>query len=532
MSKNKSSKKGLKIFLAIFIPLFIIVILPITLVFALFYDGSFNKTEYPNNTTVETKMNNALFNSVNSTKDDGLIKIGGSEYGFNELLHSTIESSGLLDESGDVISNYYIDIAKEDITLTIDLKLSFFKTKAKITLTPTLQKNSDDYLSDCFILKIKDLKVGRLGGLYCIAKSFILENVTDEDLEQSFKDSHLTIHSDLQNGELKYYVKDLITDAKSLLSEQDFSGIFSSILSFSFENRLLDLSIKENEFISLNLDINNLDDNSTYKTVDKETNVDFEPYINKLETVVNSNIINNENKEMMFSYLIYGFDYLTDEEKLIVNGVDLSSIGITVNSLYQGITYEDSVDLKTVINNKITYSNPNESILKIDEDEFNGYLKLQDLIGYNFLLEKEISENNFNYNYFAIDDFYINFLNDKLYLDIGFSVNGFDTSIFMDFMSINNNSNKILLSLSNVYFGNLTANEETIDLLFDILVSNFSDTTGFLTVDKVNKTITIDLFSLFSQEIKDTIAMLGGDLEFSIVGDTLNDNGYINLKLN
>lgn len=528
MSKEKRSHKGLKIFLGIFIPLFIVIILPISLAFIFLYDSSFNDEKYPTNLTVEKCFNDGLYSSVENTKEDGFIKFNGTEYALNSLLHSIIDINNLLDNASNYVPNYYFDINNSDLTLSIDLKLSFFKTKLKLIIEPSLHKDETNIENDYFSLKIKDIKVGRISGIYNLAKSY-LKNIDDNEINNLFKSNNVTVHSDLKNGEIKYFISDLLNDCKAILISNPNESILISILNFTFNNQLVDLLVNQNESISLSLDLNGLDDNNKYKSLEKETNIDFDTYIEMLEAVINNEIISNDYKETIFSYLIFGYDKLTNNEKAIIDDLDLSIIGITNNQTYQGIQYNGVTDLNEIVNNNITYSNPYESILKIDEDEFNGFLKNQNLIGYNYLFEKE-KDNHYSYNFLAIDDFYINFLNDKLYLDIGFSINGFDTSIFMDFVSTNGND-KIELSLSNVYFGELEANQETIDLLFDILVSNFKDENGVLSINKNSHSMIIDITSIFSQDIKNNLSMLGGEISCSIVGNSLIDNGYLNIKL-
>lgn len=528
MGKNGKSHTGLKIFLGIFIPLFIIVILPITLIFSLFYDSSFNNEKYPTNYVLEEKINNVFYNSVENTKNDGLVNINASEYALNGLLHSVIYSSNLVDENNKIISNYYIDIYEQNITLTVDINLSFFKTKAKIIVEPKLYKNSD-FTKEYFSLKIKDIKLGRLGGIKNLIKQF-LNNVDNNYIEQSFKDSGLTVHSNLEDFEIKYYIVDLVNDINKMLNSDGKQSLINSLLNFSFSNDLFDFNINENNNLSLNLKLNDLDENENFQTRDKETNINLEPYINKLETVIENQIINYDYCDTFFSYLIYGYDYLSSEDQAIIYPLDLSIIEIENNSSYKGIEYEDKKDINDIIINNFDLSNPNESILTINEDEFNGYLKTQNLIGYNYLLSKETSS-SYTFNYFAIDDFYINFVDNKMYLTIGFSVNGFDTSIFMDFTNKNEVDNKLVLKLNEVRYGNILANEEIVSLLFEILSNNFKDEHGVLTIDKTNKEIAIDIAYIFPQTIKDQIELLGGDISCSIIGSSLDDNGYINIKL-
>ena len=359
---------------------------------------------------------------------------------------------------------------------------------------------------------------------------YLTKKINDKQIEEYFSSIGLHVNSDIANRRLYYKLSNFITDTKALIKQQKNYDLFSNILNFSSRYHLINSSFFNNDALKFSLELDNFTNNKELETKEKETNLDINPYLDKLAKLVNGKIIELNKDEDVFNYLIFGYDYLNDENKKYISSLDLTSIGILNNELYKGIIFIPSESLMDLLSNQIKINTDKISLAKIDENMINDYLKSKSIIGQSYLLKK-YQDGGYAYNHISIDDFYINMMDNKVIINIGVSINGLNTIIIICFdAQKETKNNQLTLKYNQMYYGNLKAEDSFSDIIFNLLEKELKND-SFINVNVTDKEISFNLNNILDEKSKLIIDSLGKNISLSINGKSINDNGYINLSV-
>ena len=73
-----------------------LILIPLILLFSLFYDDSFNKTIYKSDVNLADIGNNYFYDGIENSKDNKKILIEVDENSINDILHTSMSSFNLL----------------------------------------------------------------------------------------------------------------------------------------------------------------------------------------------------------------------------------------------------------------------------------------------------------------------------------------------------------------------------------------------------------------------------------------------------
>ena len=509
-------KKFLK---ALIIILIVFIIIPVALVFILFFDTGKMKVNYDNNFNNEDWAKALVVDSLDYTESEQAAKFIVTQDDINNLMHAAMKDNSELNK---YLTQLAVDIEDDHYVINASGRLYFFETRAKLhaTLERKIVSNGATE-AEAFVFTIDKLSLGRLTHLKDVVMFFLkqfLKNSTLDALTASLK-----LHTDLQHSCLFIYASDLRDIINSAVTGENGTSEFY----FNFINDFLDKNLLEFDFyghdaFTVSVNLNKLtgndygegeyvaynmkyDDTTTKLNINgEEKKLSLKVIKEALKYLLDNNIIMETELARVSDYLFHGYDgsYKPD--------ADLSSIGISIKEAYQGFNLSNAESLENTLKSGVSsfgeYSPSVDTfdIVRLNESIINDFLKTQNVFGMKYFLTRDVKDNGVKINYIALDNAYINLLDEGCIITLGLNINGLETVITleMELDKDNDDSSKLVYNSGNTYFGkkseNLVLSNDTEELIFDTLADAVvSNTFKF---DKEG-TLTIAFDNIISQSI-------------------------------
>lgn len=562
--KKKKRHIGLWITFTI---IFLVIILPIGLVFAFFFDPTHTTSEQLGvKTTGEkksltSKMVVDLFDYATDPNMNNSLSITISENEINQMLYDNLLS--VLDSNmKTVIPQAYLTVGENDYTFALELNAyGFFKTR--LFLVTSLSISDNPY---GLVFELKDLKLGRLGGLQNVAFSIISNFMDDQKLEQELtKSMPFTFESHIVtpvNGKryLFYSHDNYVKDLTNIINNGD-SSFYKDLIIQLFADRQFNYDFYYNKKINGLMPLEKFHDNETYGSYnDYVIDFDMKNEINKyLPSLLSSGVANDSNVDSYTKYLSYGYSLLSDDEKDLINNTSSLPTILGKSVADYSNERESKFSLK---GNKLSEVNSIDSIVskqvsdalstpkcmeliagdggdiveaKVDEFDLHDVLKTSGLVGYGKTMYYQQTDGSYKIAFVTIDNMYMNIINNNLYFIIGLNLNGYETTLIISSIIQSAGNGKLYFKLdsNNIYFGEY----KLPSILFDslaLLLGSYSTNDDWFSYDANKKSYLID----FSKAINDTDQIkflkangLNIDIGVSAVGASISDNGYINISI-
>ena len=337
-SKHKPVKrKGLTALWIILAVLLCVIIIPPAITYALLFDNTQEEVKATNIDNVETYISDLLVDSFD-TASEGHLSITFNQddlNGFIQLATSQIEQN-------EIVNNIYCLIDNEEYSFYLELQIPLLPTRVKLT---TELVESSPTSSELFLFKIKDLKIGNIGGLYGIARSLIATYNLDDAIENALASQNLSFVFDWTNGTISYSKENLIKDLQSLINgiEGDENGIYKLII-----NQLLVpknfTTTAEEKGVAFAISLEDIKTDEAELDPSASINLNTEDYAYLVETLLNDGQISSDQIQSAFDFLYFGYSAIEGTSFAnIVEAIDwqtysdLIGANITDPSLYEGL---------------------------------------------------------------------------------------------------------------------------------------------------------------------------------------------------
>ena len=524
MAAGKKRHIWLWVTLAAFTAIFV---LPVSLLYILFFDATYHGfvgTGVDATTLIESKA----VDGFASTKETGKVGLSIEQQDINELLYTAQKSFPA--EATNYLKDFYCQIDGSRYNFDFLAEVPLFKTRIMIS---TSLGTYDDASGHGVVFKIEDLKIGRIGGMAGIATSLAGNYVNDQTLTDMFAGTGLNMKVTLAEGKITYARADYIADFKKFLGQ---TPLVSAFVDEVFNSDMVSLH-SENK-VGVDIDLTSLHTHADYCSPERDLGIDVKALDEKIATLLANGIIDRDANHLKFvlNYLVRGYDLASSDAKAYIQGKSFESIGIADITAYQGSNLGGGTSLTEAFSSRISASDVYLGKLGyIDEDDIAEAFKSNVAIGQGSILS---AQNGTEYKTAAIciDNFYANIFNDHVYMVVGYSMNGYETSVVFE-TSIDVVANKTMdLKVENLYYGTHVASKEMKDAFFDVVADGLkgADTVAF---DKATGTFSFDFEDAFNQTdpaakaVIDASYGMGKKLEATVEGTALADNGKIVLNL-
>ena len=555
--KKKKSKVG-KFFLTLFILFLIFIVGPIALFYGFFFDPMTKKVNVEEDATVLSIGNRLIVDSLDYAPTEQQIAIKVSENDIDNLLHIGMKT---VTEKVKYLKKAYMKKKGSTYKFYLDIDGVIIKTRLIIT---TELKISED--KENFVFRVKDVALGRLGGILTPAKFFANKFITDEKIDQFIAGTGLDITFKREDYSISYPKTSILKDLSKLANVQDL-GLYFDVMQTMLTDNLLDFKFDTESAIEGIIDLTKLQTNELVTDDEQHIKVqseDVQELRDKLAILIEHGDINPDEKLQpfyAFEYLFSGWEQLSDEGKASLASVNFSYVDIDDKEAYKGFDLahqeaklfermKDTVNAHDLIDKDL---NPRYTELcSISEQDINDFIAGRNVVGHSSLLHRNSPE-GYKVNYITVENFYMNIYKNSLNKNIAemvckIDVNGYLTSLTFETEMPDGgfSDNKLTFAIKDIRFGQTDADnlkEQFFNIIADAL-NNSGDES--LIADAENYTISVDFSDIMEYaraQIEEMIEQRTGthyDLEsyftmsnmtFEITGSSREDNGTMKLSL-
>ena len=534
--------------------------IPIGLYYGFIHDVKEKVITYDEDYQVEDIFSDLLGNCLDNTKTDGAISLAISDTQLNNAFHNALKETPLTA----TLPQAYCEFKGGFYNFTFQIKNESFittgtKVKIKTKLEEVVREDYDN--QSCFVFSFKDVAIGRISNIQKVALPILKNFISNEQIKEAMGDKvHCTV--DINKGEIVYPKKELSNDLNGFLNNEGSGDIpFGSLLNAFFDNDLLHLNTTAPNVLRFDVDCNPLAANSEYveeydlKLNDsiKHDGLTLERINNEVKMLLDTNPGKENDKSTIFKYLFKGYAGIQSSERAVIDALDFNVIDPSFNrTTYKGFDLQGESMLNVgetqmeALKTKDASYFTNDSgfdLLTFKETDINNYLRNSQVMGFNFLLSKEMklpdSKTEYKTSYICIDNFYCNVYDEHTEFVVGLNINGFETTMIIpsilnkDESQVNfaTNSFEIVYDMGTIKLGSVEMTEKFTDDICMILTQCTGDAVRMSKVGSKYQ-ISFDFSSILSSSIDSSLRSVLSmcDFTYETKGSYKEDNGFISMR--
>ena len=382
-----------------------------------------------------------------------------------------------------------------------------------------------------FEIKLESLSLGKLV-LTGIGKLF-LTFVSEKKLERDLEDSGIYLSFNKKDLSIKMTLDD-IENTLTKQAEEGNKELVSLLFDvFLANNDLLELSLGKNDLFGAIVHLGEARyDDAIHGEL--KYDYDFDAIKVKAETLLSNKAITPEELVEAFNYLVKGYNHIDDEEKAVIDKIDFSSVGININSLYEGIIDRSDLSMSSYIESLfvgkslLQVGNILTDGIVIPDDTLTGILQNLDFVGYSYAFSNEEGK----VGYFILEQFDFTCLKEYLKMDLIGNLNGLQICIEVGINCLDENANGLTITgdIHKLLIGSYDLKESQKVKLLQYLKKEFADT-NWISVDVEHEQMTLD----FSKAMADAIS--SNQILNTVISESMNSTkktyireGYISIK--
>lgn len=524
--KKKHKLAGLWVALTI---IFALVIAPVLAVYIALYDA--NSTDFIGTDTLdqEAMIKRLGVDSLDNCKTEAEISFRITQDDLNEFLY--LAASQMPSEASQYVKKFYVEIGEDTYTFFVDAEVPMFKTRIQIETTISEEASYGGAQKDTFVFTISNIQIGRIANIQNKLFTWTKDYISDSKLNESFANAGLSMKSDLAHKRITYKKDSMFNDLKKLMGESSDNDMFSTILDDLLKGGFVNLDFNDEKALAMNIGLTSLHTNINYCNSANELNLNVGQYRDKLVTLMNRGVVNEQDMSKAFSYLVYGYDNSSADVQSYIAGKNLSSIGISNYTTYKGADLHYEKNVKDSLTEQITPANIMlGKVCQLTESEINDVIKTTNLIGFSYLLDRQLDDGTYKVNYITIDNFYSNIVNGKLYLVIGIDINGYETSICVVAEETSSHDYTLFMNITDVYYGTNVASDDLKVLFYD-MIDEAVDNEDWFVFDKANGEIQFTFEQVIDDSGYRAAVDAAGTASAALIGSSLADDGYVDVTV-
>ena len=482
------------------------------------------------NKSLDVVSSYIMYDAINDIDSTKKVELSLDETNMNYLLHAVSQKIDFGSLNVSNIYTYYDSENPGTYSFYMPMKWIFFKSclygTVNIEYVEADSSSSDELLSKNHInLNFTNLTLGDLSTSNWLIKNIVLRFMNSSYLENIFTDvGILNTKASIDGSNIKISLPtESITNLVFNNSTGKVLGLAQILYSNLDENGCINYEFDEK--IGLECDCSNI---LLSTTSSSSIESDLASVKTNMNTLISNSVVSQSNSNLVFNYLVNGYDYLNDTDKKTILTYDLSSINLNDTEsieAYDGVINRNSetIDFTPELSDikDLILGNTNSLGFKIYESYVNSKFKESDVIGTSLAFVNNLND---SFAYILIEDIYVDFTNSNMSINILLDINGVETNIQLNFVQNSEVTGKLLTNLNSVYLGNLAIDEDDYSSIISFIDESVD--ISFIVFDDELKSLTIDFSEMFSDLLNEVIE------EYSLTNITysLND-GYILLTM-
>lgn len=472
--------------------LFTIIVLVIVFIILIHDDTNNTIEDIKNNNYEATQVYSREMTEAMYTSDDFVFEL--DEYELNEVLYSYVKNIDYMMIEG---KGVYLTFEEENIKVEFPISIYGFKTCIKGNLKITEENGT-------FKFVINDAKIGKVSFVSFYTKMMFLNFINDKKIEEKL--SQNGVHMDIDSKELSITMtKENILNTLSDLIKDDELSIIPILADLCLDNsELVEFNLNKNNRIGFTIHMQKLlydetrDDNILYPINLEEAK---ESAISKLGSV------NYKNISSYMNYYINGYNSLTDEEKVLLEGVEIDKnkkaiTHSTANTIADVIYKQEPTDITSVLSG---------FYVSVNEDQFDSIFSSQELIGKTIAFCSDT-----NVGYITVETLYTEIIDNELGIHLVINVAG-KRMVLSIFLGANEQKGlNFECDVTKLSIGGYELDKKYTASLLEYLKKLLDEESKWITINSENEKITLNFSEIF--------------LDTPVFSHIINDNTKISLN--
>ena len=326
---------------------------------------------------LRTVLNSHMEADLTAVRESGEARFLFSEQDLKFLFYAILQS--IDPPSGVTLSGVDVTVADGNYTLAVSARIGVMPTVLRAGLS--FAESAGSYSVTLTQASAGSLEVVRgLGRL-------ILRRADAAKIEQSLASVNLFCMVNLDTMTVTFTKENILRTAVTLTGGEEDATLLHLLLDVFLDHEsLLSLSLGNNNLLGAVLHLARI----RYSTEERGAlpyTYDFDAVARQVETLLAAGLVTEEQVSPVFRLLVKGYASLSDQDKAALEGVDLTSVGVTDKETYRGMMEKEQRSLSDLLTNDQFFLSSGALLptfgVKITDDMLTEVLRSMDFVGFS-----------------------------------------------------------------------------------------------------------------------------------------------------
>lgn len=326
---------------------------------------------------LRTVLNSHMEADLTAARESGEARFLFSEQDLKFLFYAILRS--IDPPPGVTLSGVDVSVADGVYTLAVSAKLGVMPTVLRAGLS--FAESAGSYSVTLTQASAGSLEVVRgLGRL-------ILRRADAAKIEQSLASVNLFCMVNLDTMTVTFTKENILRTAAALTGGEEDATLLHLLLDVFLDHEsLLSLSLGNNNLLGAVLHLARI----RYSTEERGAlpyTYDFDAVARQVEALLAAGLVTEEQVSPVFRLLVKGYASLSDQDKAALEGVDLTSVGVTDKETYRGMMEKEQRSLSDLLTNDQFFLSSGALLptfgVKITDDMLTEVLRSMNFVGFS-----------------------------------------------------------------------------------------------------------------------------------------------------
>lgn len=326
---------------------------------------------------LRTVLNSHMEADLTAARESGEARFLFSEQDLKFLFYAILQS--IDPPSGVTLSGVDVTVADGNYTLAVSARIGVMPTVLRAGLS--FAESAGSYSVTLTQASAGSLEVVRgLGRL-------ILRRADAAKIEQSLASVNLFCMVNLDTMTVTFTKENILRTAATLTGGEEDATLLHLLLDVFLDHEsLLSLSLGNNNLLGAVLHLARI----RYSTEERGAlpyTYDFDAVARQVETLLAAGLVTEEQVSPVFRLLVKGYASLSDQDKAALEGVNLTSVGVTDKETYRGMMEKEQRSLSDLLTNDQFFLSSGALLptfgVKITDDMLTEVLRSMNFVGFS-----------------------------------------------------------------------------------------------------------------------------------------------------
>ena len=326
---------------------------------------------------LRTVLNSHMEADLTAARESGEARFLFSEQDLKFLFYAILRS--IDPPSGVTLSGVDVTVADGNYTLAVSARIGVMPTVLRAGLS--FSESAGSYSVTLTQASAGSLEVVRgLGRL-------ILRRADAAKIEQSLASVNLFCMVNLDTMTVTFTKENILRTAATLTGGEEDATLLHLLLDVFLDHEsLLSLSLGNNNLLGAVLHLARI----RYSTEERGAlpyTYDFDAVARQVEALLAAGLVTEEQVSPVFRLLVKGYASLSDQDKAALEGVDLTSVGVTDKETYRGMMEKEQRSLSDLLTNDQFFLSSGALLptfgVKITDDMLTEVLRSMNFVGFS-----------------------------------------------------------------------------------------------------------------------------------------------------